>query len=199
MNPFSEKPARDAVVIGASAGGLEALEILLPSLPVDFSAAIVLVLHLDHDTRSLVSLLESHTRLRVGEAVDREPVISGTLYLAPPRYHLLIEPEYTFSLSLECHVHYARPSIDVLFDTAADVYGSRLTGIILSGGGTDGGAGLRRVRDEGGLCLIQDPVTAGSPEMPRLAISAVEGEARVLSPSAIGGLLRRRFAPDVTG
>lgn len=199
MKSFSEKTARDAVVIGASAGGLEALEILLAPLTAEFSAAVILVLHLDHDTRSLVDLLGSRTQLRVGEAVDREPILAGSLYLAPPRYHLLVEPERTFSLSLERHVHHARPSIDVLFDTAADAYGPRLTGVILSGGGSDGGAGLRRVRDGGGLCLIQDPVTAGIPEMPQLAIGAVEGEARVLSPSAIGALLRRRFSADVTG
>jgi two-component system, chemotaxis family, protein-glutamate methylesterase/glutaminase len=161
-----------AVVIGASAGGIEALSVLLPALPAGTQAAVMVVLHLPRDRPSLlVEIFGPKCALPVKEAEDKEPLLAGTLYFAPPDYHLLVEPGPCVALSADAPVHYSRPSIDVLFESAADTYGKRLLGIILTGANQDGAAGLAAVRRAGGVTAVQSPDTAQAALMPQSAIA----------------------------
>jgi two-component system chemotaxis response regulator CheB len=178
-----------AVVIGASAGALEALSVILPVLPADFGRAILVVVHLPPDRKSLLAeLLGDTCRLRVREAEDKEPIVANTVYLAPPDYHLLVETDRYLSLSNEEPVHFSRPSIDILFTTAAAAFKSDLIGIILSGANQDGAEGLRAVELAGGLALVQRPDLASSPEMPQAALAACSN-ARALSLDGIAAVL----------
>jgi two-component system chemotaxis response regulator CheB len=162
-----------AVVIGASAGALEALSEILPALPANYGRAVMVVVHQPPDRESiLVELLNSKCRLEVREAEDKEPITAGTVYLAPPDYHLLVETDRRLSLSSEEPVNYSRPSIDLLFMTAADAYQSELIGVILTGANQDGAEGLRAVQLAGGLALVQRPDQAVSAEMPQAALVA---------------------------
>lgn len=162
----------DAVVIGASAGGVEALSVLLPALPAKSRAAVFIVLHLPRDRPSLLSeIFAKRCALPVREAEDKESVTAGTVYFAPSNYHLLLDRGPQMALSADDLVHHSRPSIDVLFESAADVYGGRLLGIILTGANEDGAAGLAAVHDGGGLTVVQTPATARSPQM---ALSALK-------------------------
>ena len=163
----------EAVVIGASAGGLNALQRALSPLPADFTMPLLVVLHRapERDLR-MIDLLAAHSRLRIKEAEEKEPVVPGTVYIAPSNYHLLVELDRTLSLSADPKVSFARPAIDPLFETAADAYLSRLIGVILSGANHDGTNGLKRVKKHGGLTIAQDPLTAEAPLMPTSAIQA---------------------------
>ncbi len=163
----------DAVVIGASAGGVEALLVLLPALPPGMLATVFVVLHLPRDRRSLlVDIFAPRCAVPVREAEDKEPVARGTVYFAPPDYHLLLDGGPRLALSVDDPVHYSRPSIDVLFESAADTYGARLLGLVLTGGNQDGAAGLVAVRAAGGLAAVQDPADAQMPLMPQCALAA---------------------------
>lgn len=162
----------DAVVIGASAGGIDALSALLPALRVGTAAAVLVVLHTPRQRPSLLAdILKHKCALPVREAVDKEPVEAGTVYLAPPDYHLLVDAGPCIALSIDEPIHYSRPSIDPLFESAADVYRQRLLGIILSGANDDGASGLAAVHRAGGMTWVQDPVTAPSPTMIRAALA----------------------------
>jgi two-component system chemotaxis response regulator CheB len=162
----------DAVVIGASAGGVQALSELLPALPAGATVAVLIVVHLPRDRPSLLpEVFAPRCALEVREAHDKEPVVPGTVYFAPANYHLLVDRGPQLALSVDDLVHHSRPSIDVLFESAADVYRSRLLGIILTGANDDGAAGLARVHDVGGVTVVQDPSTAQSPQM---ALSALK-------------------------
>jgi two-component system, chemotaxis family, protein-glutamate methylesterase/glutaminase len=162
----------DAVVIGASAGGVEALAALLPALPPDCRAAIFIVLHLPRDKPSLlVEIFAPKCALPVREAEDKEPVAPGTVYFAPSNYHLLLDRGPQIALSADDPVHHCRPSIDVLFESAVDIYGNRLAGIILTGANEDGSVGLAAIHDRGGITVVQQPETAHSPQM---ALSALK-------------------------
>jgi two-component system chemotaxis response regulator CheB len=148
----------DAVVIGASAGGVEGLSMLLPALPATLRPAVFVVLHLPRERPSLLSqIYQPKCRTVVKEAEDKEPVEPGTVYFAPPDYHLLLEQGPHLALSVDEAVHFSRPSIDVLFESAADVYGERLLGLILTGASVDGAAGLEAVRLAGGMTVVQEP------------------------------------------
>jgi two-component system, chemotaxis family, protein-glutamate methylesterase/glutaminase len=161
-----------AVAIGVSTGGVEALSELLPALPADSRAAVFVVLHLPRDRPSLLVEVFSHKcELEVREADDKEPVRPGTVYFAPPNYHLLVEAGPQLALSADDLVNRCRPSIDVLFDSAAEVYREHLLGIILTGANEDGAAGLAAVHDAGGLTVVQEPGTAQSAAM---ILSALE-------------------------
>ena len=161
----------EAVVIGASAGGIEALSVLLPALPQNLRAPVFIVLHLPRERPSLlVEIFERRCALRVKEAEDKEPIAAGTVYFAPPDYHLLIEANGLLALSADEPVHYSRPSIDVLFQSAADVYTEKLLGIILSGGSEDGADGLQAVHAAGGVTVVQQPEDALVPYMVRSAL-----------------------------
>ena len=165
----------EAVVIGASAGGVEALMALLPAFAAGLGAAVLVVLHLPRDRGSLlVEIFRPRCALQVVEAQDKEPVAPGVVYFAPPDYHLLVDavPDPQLALSVDEPVHYSRPSIDVLFESAAEVYRERLMGIVLTGGNHDGAAGLAAVRRAGGLTVVQDPADAQMPLMPEAALAA---------------------------
>ena len=166
------------VVIGASWGGLSAVGELLAGLRSDFPAPLVVVQHRwrsgDH---LLASLLQNSTELRVVDVEDKEPLEPGAVYVAPANYHLLVEPGH-LSLTTDPHVRFSRPSIDVTFTSAADVYQNRTIGIVLTGANDDGARGLRHIVDRGGRALIQDPASAESATMP-LAASRLVPEAEI--------------------
>ncbi|BBF81588.1 chemotaxis protein CheB [Asticcacaulis excentricus] len=162
---------RKAVVIGASAGGVEALSAVLPHLPPDHCPVLV-VIHLPSNRHSvLADLFRDKCLMKVVEAEDKAPIDAGNIYFAPPDYHLMVEPDFTIALSNEAPVWFSRPSIDVLFETAADAYGPGLTGVILTGANEDGAGGLRAVMAQGGRGLIQSPETAYARLMPETALS----------------------------
>jgi len=162
-----------AIVIGASAGAISALTVLLPSLPADFALPVLIVLHLPPDKRSEVAgLFAAQCRLKVKDAEDKEPIRAGVVYFAPPDHHLLVEPDLCTSLSRDEAVLYSRPSIDVLFASAADAYGDGLLGIVLTGANSDGAEGLREVIAAGGTGVVQDPSTAEASAMPQAALDA---------------------------
>ena len=173
----------ELVVIGASWGGLHAVGTILSSLPPrDLDVAVVVAQHRQADSPDggLGSLLTSRTKFDVADANDKTAIERGRVYLAPPDYHLLVQPGY-FSLSTEERVNYARPSIDVLFESAADAYRERLIGVILTGANEDGAAGLARVKELGGVAIVQDPATAEKRAMPDEAIAAAGIVARTAS------------------
>jgi two-component system chemotaxis response regulator CheB len=156
----------EAVVIGASAGGVQALSVLLPALPAHALVAILIVLHLPRDRPSLLAdVFAQKCSLDVLEAQDKEPIVPGTVYFAPANYHLLVDQGPQLALSVDDLVHHSRPSIDVLFESAAEVYGNRLLGIILTGANEDGAQGLASVHDSGGVTVVQEPATAHAPQM----------------------------------
>jgi two-component system chemotaxis response regulator CheB len=162
----------DAVVIGASAGGVDGLSTLLPALPDSTRAALLVVLHLPREHRSVLSEIYARTcPLRVKEAEDKEPLQAGTVYFAPPDYHLLVDSGPRIALSVDEPVHYSRPSIDVLFESAADIYGPRLLGVILTGASQDGAAGLAAVRAAGGVTAVQQPGNSFESQLPLAALS----------------------------
>ncbi|MCA1245283.1 chemotaxis protein CheB [Massilia sp. MS-15] len=161
----------ELVVIGGSAGGVDALIGLLPELPAGYGPTVVCILHVpaDRDSR-LAELFELRAALPVREARDKEPLMPGVIYFAGSGYHLSVERERCFSLSCEPPVQFARPAIDVLMESAADAYGPRLAGILLTGANHDGADGMRRIRERGGLTVVQDPAEASSSAMPEEAI-----------------------------
>jgi two-component system chemotaxis response regulator CheB len=161
----------EAVVIGSSAGGLKALKTIILGLDKTFSIPIIVVQHMSPHSDSFMSrYFNQLSHLQVKEADEREPVRPSHMYLAPPNYHLLVEEDKTLSLSVEEKVNYARPSIDVLFESAAFAWGSRLIGIVLTGANNDGATGLKKITQAGGLAIIQSPETAEVPIMPISAI-----------------------------
>jgi len=179
----------DAIVIGASAGGLTALTQILPKLPHPFPQAVVVVQHLHPESGEyMVEFLKQRCLLPVKEAEDKESVLPGVIYVAGARYHLLIERDRTFSLSVDDKVNYARPSIDVLFESAAATYGPKLIGVVLSGANADGTAGLAAIKARGGLAVVQDPATAEASFMPQAALDGTAVD-HVLDLAGIGRLL----------
>lgn len=159
------------VVIGASLGGLAAVERVLAGLPDDFPAAVVIVQHRSSDsTEVLAQLLGRRSAQPIVEPDSGEPIQPGRVYLAPPGYHLLVEGDGTFGLSTEGPVTWARPSIDVLFDSAAEVWGDRLVAVLLTGSSDDGARGIATVQARGGVVLVQEPDEAESPVAPRAAL-----------------------------
>ncbi|NVH77605.1 chemotaxis protein CheB [Paraburkholderia sp. JPY432] len=180
----------ELVVIGGSAGGIEVLNVLLAALPARFAAAVMIVMHLPPDSPSyLVPALAHRCALPVLEPDAGELIQPGRVHVAPPGYHMLVEVDRTVALSTDAAVRFSRPSIDVLFESAATVYGERLLAILLSGANDDGALGLERVRTLGGTAWVQDPASAGSAEMPRAAIARGAADA-IFNPET----LARRLA-----
>ena len=178
-----------AIVVGASAGGLVALKELLPALPGTFSWPVLVVQHMSpHSDNYMTRMLNDLSQLTIKEADEKEPILPGTVYIAPPDYHLLVEADFTLSLSMEEKVNYSRPSIDVLFETAADVYGPHLMGIVLTGASADGANGLLAVKKKGGFTIVQHPDDAESPTMPKAAIERASPH-KILSLDKIIALL----------
>lgn len=170
----------EIVVVGTSWGGLSALRELIVGFPATLGVPVVVVQHRHRQSDHLLTtLLQDETALCVCEVEDKAPMTAGNVYVAPADYHLLIEAGF-FSLSTDEPVRFSRPSIDVTFQSAADVYGARAVGVVLTGANADGAQGLRRIVSRGGLAFVQLPATAESPMMPQAAITAVP-EARILT------------------
>jgi two-component system, chemotaxis family, protein-glutamate methylesterase/glutaminase len=180
-----------AIVMGGSAGALDALSQILPALPAAFPIPIALVLHvLPTKPSYLAAVLGARSALTVKEAEDKEPLAPATLYVAPPNYHLLVEQRGCFSLSVDDPVLFSRPSIDVLFESAADAFGPALLGVLLTGGSEDGARGLAEIKRKGGLTIVQAPSTASVPTMPAAALRLAVID-HVLPLAEIGPFLAR--------
>lgn len=162
----------EAIVVGTSAGGLHSLNLILQGLPKDYSTPVIVVQHRSKDQKGLLEdVLQSKSVITIKQADEKEHIKSNTVYIAPPDYHLLIEKNKTFSLSSEEQVKYSRPSIDVLFESAATVYKEKLVGIILSGANDDGANGVSTIKRNGGLTIAQNPSDAQFPFMPSASIA----------------------------
>ena len=162
-----------AVVIGASAGGVQALLQILPSLPASYPLPVLIVVHVPPDRdNALVSLFQARCQIQVREAEDKEPVLPGVVYFAPSDYHLLVETDGTLSLSSDELVNHSRPSIDVLLESSADAFGSELVGVILTGANDDGARGLQAVVEAGGVAIVEDPAEAYASAMPAASLRA---------------------------
>lgn len=183
----------EAVVIGASAGAVEALLHILPTLPADYPIPVFIVVHLPPTPSvGLAPLFESHCKIKVKEAEDKEPACAGTVYFAPANYHLLLEPDGRLSLSSDDPVLFSRPSIDVLFESAADAFGSSVAGVVLTGANSDGAKGLKAIAAAGGITLVQTPASAEAATMPREALDASPG-AHTLSLAEIATFLTTKL------
>jgi two-component system chemotaxis response regulator CheB len=181
----------DAIVIGGSSGALEALAVLLPAIPAACAVPIAIVIHLPPTRPShLPEVLAPRATLPVREAEDKEPAEPGVIYVAPPNYHLLIERGRTFALSDDQPLHFSRPAIDVLFESAAEAYGARLAGVLLSGANADGAGGMNAIKRAGGLAIVQAPDDAETPVMPRAALALIQTD-YVLPAREIGPMLGR--------
>lgn len=188
------RPRYRIVVIGTSYGGVEALERLLPALAPGLPVPVVVVQHRSRDTDDgLCEFLRDHCPLPVVEPNDKAAVEPGRVYVAPRDYHLLVE-DGRFALSVDAPVTYARPSIDVLFESAADVYGAGAIGVVLTGANRDGARGLARIKERGGFALVQDPEEAVSRAMPEAAAAAAKVD-RVLRLGEIAPLLNGLCLP----
>lgn len=185
MNGASSK----AVVIGASAGAVQALRTILPALAADYGLPVLVVVHVPPGRANmLVPLLQARCEITVKEAEDKEILAPGTVYFAPSDYHLLVETDKSIALSIDQSVNHSRPSIDVLFETAADTYGPGLVGVVLTGANHDGAAGLRAIVDAGGLAVVEDPASAYAAAMPLAALEACPS-ARIMNLDAIASYL----------
>lgn len=168
------KKSLDAIVIGCSAGGIEALKMILEELSEKFPLPILIVQHISPDSKKRLSdFFSDICKVKVVEAEDKDQIKSGTIYFAPANYHLLVEQDRTCSLSVDDAVNHSRPSIDVLFSSAAQVYKKRLMGIILTGANNDGAEGLQDIKEFGGIIIAEDPSSARVPIMPQSAIEKV--------------------------
>ena len=179
----------EAIVIGASAGGVEALLNIFGKLGPGFALPIIVVLHLPEQRRSqLVEVIARRVAMPVVEALDKAAIEAGTLYLAAPGYHLSVEQDRSLSLSLEERLHYSRPAIDYLFESAADAFGPALVAVLLTGANQDGARGLAQVKRLGGLTVVQDPAEAQVATMPDAAL-ALQQPDHILTLHGIGRLL----------
>ena len=169
VRPFS------LIVVGTSSGGVEALSAVLPALPPTLRIPVLVVIHLPRERPSLlVDIFAPKCRLPVREAQDKDPLLPGYIYFAPPDYHLLVDREQgrpQLALSADDLVNFSRPSIDVLFESAADLYGAAVLGLLLTGASHDGAAGLRSIREAGGYAVVQDPRHALAPAMAQAALA----------------------------
>jgi two-component system chemotaxis response regulator CheB len=178
-----------AVVIGASAGAVQALQVVLPALPADYALPVLVVVHVPPDRSNvLLPLFQAKCRITVKEAEDKEAVVGGVIYFAPSDYHLLVETDGSLALSWDEPVNFSRPSIDVLFESAADAYGTGLAGVILTGANNDGALGLKSVMDAGGVVIVENPVGAYASAMPEAALAACPSAA-IMNLDAIASYL----------
>lgn len=164
-------PTPQAIVIGASAGAVQALSRILPRLPATYPLPVLVVVHVPADPSGLVALFSAKCEIRVREPEDKEPIVPGTVYFAPPGYHLLVEADRSIALSMDEPVLFSRPSIDILFESAADAYGDALVGVVLTGANEDGAKGAEAVMAAGGTMLVQDPADAFAAAMPCAALA----------------------------
>lgn len=184
-------PVPRAIVIGGSAGSLEVLSQVLPALAGQLDAAVVVALHLPREQPSLLCDIFRHRcALDVREAQDKEPLTAGQIFFAPPDYHLLVDTGPSLALSIDPPLHFSRPSIDVLFESAADIYGTALTALLLSGANADGAHGLAVVQRLGGTTCVQSPASAGASAMPEAALALLQPD-HVLAPADMAPLLNQ--------
>ena len=169
-----QRQALNAIVIGTSAGGVEALTRILPSLPATMPVAILIVVHIPRERPSLLTdIFRQKCTMRVEEGIDKADIKPGHIYFAPPDYHMLVDAGPQIALSVDEVIQFSRPSIDVLFESAADVYGKKLLGILLTGGNEDGASGLAYIARCGGMTVLQDPAEAAAPAMPESALKVM--------------------------
>lgn len=180
----------ELVVVGCSAGGIDALKGILSSLPQNFKPAMVIVQHVSADTsQCLADFFKQVSNAKIKEAEDKEPIEFGSVYFAPAGYHLMISKNRNFELSVEEPVNFSRPAIDILFETAADAYQEKLLGLVLTGANEDGALGLERIQARGGQVFIQEPRTAEFSSMPEGALKRVPRPDGVLELKEIQNLL----------
>ncbi len=191
-NEFSGKKMKyETVVIGVSSGGLNALSRIIPALPQNYPLSVIIVQHRIKDSDDfLVEYLNKLCDIHVKEALFRNSIKPGIVYIAPSGYHLLVERDKRFGLSVDLPVSFAIPSIDVLFESAAIAYKEKIVGVILTGANSDGTSGLRAVKKVGGLTVVQDPVTSEASVMPETAIKTVKVD-HILSLDLIGPFLTK--------
>ena len=185
------KPERrfKCVVIGVSSGGMQALSAILPYLKRSFPMSVVVVQHISpHSDNYMTRYLDNICDVTVKEVDEKEKTMPGVVYTAPPNYHVLVEEDYTLSLSVEDRINFARPSVDVLFESAAEVFGETLVGVILTGANNDGSRGLKRIKEKGGLTIVENPETAEVDSMPLAAIAEAEVD-HILDLAEIGPFL----------
>jgi len=179
--------------VGGSAGGLDALADIFSGLPEDFGLPILVVQHLHpSDEGSFAQYLVRISRMPVIEPCDKEPIVPGRVYAAPANYHMLVEKSGCVGLSVDARVNWSRPSLDVLFESAAHAWGAFVVAVILSGANTDGAQGMKAVKSVGGLTIAQDPATAEASLMPQAAIDEA-GVDEILTPEEIGVFLRTQL------
>lgn len=160
-----------AIVVGASAGAVQALSVILSRLPANYSLPVLVVVHVPEGPSGLLALFANKSAIAFREPEDKEPIAPATVYIAPPGYHMLVEAGLSIALSTDEPVLFSRPSIDVLFESAADSYGSGLTGIVLTGANDDGARGAAAISRSGGIVLVEDPATAYASAMPTAALA----------------------------
>lgn len=178
------------IVMGTSLGGMKALQKVFSALPGTFPAPLAVVMHRHKEADDfLVQYLQRDCALPVAEVMDKDPICPGRIYLAPADYHLLVEPGY-FSLSVDDQIQFARPSIDVLFESAADVFGAGVIGVVLTGANHDGADGAGRIQRQGGVVVVEDPKSAVCPVMPEAAIRSA-ASSHVCALEGIAALLVR--------
>ncbi len=177
MNPLLniELTHYEVLAMGVSAGGMLVLTEIVKSLKPDFPLTMIIVQHLHpHQDEYYIQYYNRHSKVRVKEAEDKETIARNRIYFAPPNYHLLVEDDYTFSLSVDEKVNFSRPAVDVLFDTASFVFGKKMIGLVLTGANSDGARGLKKIKDRQGLTIIQNPAEAEFPSMPQAALQIAE-------------------------
>jgi two-component system chemotaxis response regulator CheB len=187
-------PRCELAVIGCSAGGLRALQVVIPDLRGDLAAPVIVVCHTAGEIGTLCHLIGQNAAVPVREARERMRAEPGVVYVAPADYHLLLETDMRFALSVDPRVTYSRPSIDVLFESAANACGPRLAGVVLTGGNHDGAAGLKHIRDAGGVSIVQRPDTAEVDSMPAAALT-LAGADHCVTLDQIGPLLNVLCTP----
>lgn len=193
MAENSIKQAIQLITIGGSAGSLDVILKLIPSLHPRLPVAIIIITHRKASSEEiLVDLLNAKSTWPVKEAEEKDRIAPNTIYIAPTDYHLLIEQDHSFSLDVSEKVNYSRPSIDITFESAAEVYGPAVLGVLLSGANADGVEGLRHIKARGGLCLVQDPDTADVDYMPRQAIAQVKVD-KVLPSDQLADYINKLF------
>jgi two-component system, chemotaxis family, protein-glutamate methylesterase/glutaminase len=179
----------ELIALGCSMGGMAAMEKIFAALPADFRVPIVVAQHRYRTSgEALPNFLRRHSKLNVVDALDKQWIRPGHVYIAPADYHLLVDRGGELSLSVDAAVAYSRPSIDVLFESAADAYLGSVIGVVLTGANADGARGAKRIKDHGGFVVVQDPLTAESPSMPQAAIAATRVD-RILPLERIGPFL----------
>ena len=180
-----------AVVIGTSAGGMEALAQIIPKLPANFPVPVIIVQHISPHSENYITVhLNKLSKIHVKEADEKELVKAGNVYIAPPNYHLLVELDKTLSLTTCERVSYARPSIDILFETAAEAYEQQLIGVLLTGANSDGAKGLLKIHNFGGVTIVQNPATAAVHIMPQSALDLFQ-PTKILDVDKIADYLMR--------